>query len=76
MGDNAATLAERLVDQLETNCDEEQQNDMAVEPNDSISPVHGGEDQDPRRNDRGWFGNADVEQEAFEDIMRLSGLKK
>jgi hypothetical protein len=76
MGDNAATLAERLVDQLEVDSNEQQHSDMAVEPNDSISPVHGGEEQDPRRNDRGWFGNADVEQAAFEDIMRLSGLKK
>jgi multidrug efflux pump subunit AcrB len=76
MGDNAATLAERLVDQLEVDSNEQQHSDMAVEPNDSISPVHGGEEQDPKRNDRGWFGNADVEQEAFEDIMRLSGLKK
>jgi len=76
MGDNAATLAERLVDHLESNCDEEQQNDMAMEPHDSISPVHGGEDEDPNQHDRGWFGNADVEQEAFEDILRLSGIKK
>ena len=49
---------------------------MAVEPHDSISPVHGGQDEDPSQHDRGWFGNADVEQEAFEDILRLSGLKK
>ena len=76
MGDNAAQLAERLVDHLEATCDEEQQNDMAVEPHDSISPVHGGQDEDPSQHDRGWFGNADVEQEAFEDILRLSGLKK
>lgn len=85
MGDNAATLAERLVDHLEADCDcgtspcscdEEQQNDMAVEPHDSISPIHGGQDEDPSQKDRGWFGNADVEQEAFEDILRLSGLKK
>jgi hypothetical protein len=70
MGDNAAQLAERLVDHLEATCDEEQQNDMAVEPHDSISPVHGGQDEDPSQHDRGWFGNADVEQEAFEEFMQ------
>jgi len=64
MGDNAATLAERLVDHLEANGgDDQHHNDMAVEPNDSISPVHGHDERDP-------------EQEAFEDILRLSGLSK
>lgn len=63
MGDNAAVLAERLVDHLEANGgDDQHHNDMAVNPNDSISPVHGDE--------------RDVEQEAFEDILRLSGLAK
>jgi len=76
MGDNAAELAERLVDHLEDTCDEEQQNDMALEPNDSQSPIHGGEPRSPETDDRGWFGHDEVEQEAFEDILRLSGIKK
>ena len=60
LGDNAAALAERLVNHLEVDEGEltGAGSDMAVEPNDSISPVHGN----------------DVE--AFEDIMRLAGLKK
>ena len=60
LGDKAAALAERLVNHLEVDEGEltGAGSDMAVEPNDSISPVHGN----------------DVE--AFEDIMRLAGLKK
>ena len=63
LGDKAAALAERLVNHLEVDEGEltGAGSDMAIEPNDSISPVHGG-------------NNNDVE--AFEDIMRLAGLKK
>ena len=63
LGDHAAALAERLVNHLEVETYDVTGagSDMAVEPNDSISPVHG---EDTR------------EVEAFEDIMRLAGLKK
>lgn len=63
LGDHAASLAERLVNHLEVETYDVTGagSDMAVEPNDSISPVHG---HDTR------------EVEAFEDIMRLAGLKK
>lgn len=57
-GDNAAALAERLIQHLAGQ--HEKHDTMTMDPNDSISPVSG----------------AQSDNNAFEDIMRLAGLKK